>query len=272
MFMKLKLKFTKNYRIFGLYLQRALTYRGEFFLWTLIDAMPLLTMIVLWFAVYHQGNQIGQFDFKQLLTYYLIGHLMGGLISVHFEEEGIKWINDGTISTFFLRPFSFFKHAIVGALAWRTFKLIVTILPLIVIIALFFPQSVIAPKFITILCLIMFTFIGFCLDSLLSFAIVAIAFFFEQAKALIHLKWILDDLFDGSLLPLMLYPNWFQKIARFLPFQYRFAFPLEIYLGYRQDNQILLGFIYGLIWVLILAFLVRKLWQKALYKFTAVGN
>lgn len=242
------------------------------FLWRFIDAMPLLAMLALWLSVYSQGNRIGNYSLESLITYYIIGHLISSLIIVHFEEEGVKRVNDGTIATFLLKPYSFINHAMMISISSRIQTILLTIIPVLLLIIIFLNNTILFPNSTQLLALLLFIIIGYILDCLISFSIIATAFFFDQARTLIHLKWILAGIFGGSLLPLNLYPEWMEGISRLLPFQFQFAVPLEIYLGLKTGNEIIIAIISSLIWIGILYVGVNKYWNLALKRFTAVGN
>lgn len=262
----------KFWIIFSLHWQEALLYRAELLVWRIVEVIPLLAMLALWFGVYSQGNQVGQFTLNMLITYYIIGHIIRSSVSVHFEESGVTQVNDGTIARFFIRPFSYRKHILIDTISWRVFNLTVFTIPLLVLVFILLNEVLVTASFEKIFLIIIFLLAAWGIEVLTSLAIVAFAFYFEQARSLTHLKWILNGVLGGSLLPLSLYPEWFEKITRLLPFQYKFAVPMEIYLGQKNETQIVTALVGALAWVLVLYLLVNKFWNRAVKKFTAVGN
>lgn len=262
----------KYWVIFTLYWQEALMYRAELFVWRAIEAMPVLAMVVLWTAVYRQGNKIGEFNLDTLLTYYIIGNIIRTSVSVHFEEGGVKQVNDGTIARFFVRPYSYIRHALMDSISWRVFNLLVVAIPLLVVLFMVFPSLLLKTSLSRMAIVILFLLLAWGVEVLTSLAIVAAAFYFEQARAFTHLKWMLNGIFGGSLLPLSVYPRGFENIARILPFQFKFAVPMEIYLGQISGQQIVMSFIVALAWITGLFIVVRGFWNRAEKRFTSVGG
>jgi len=262
----------KYWVIFTIGWQVAILYREELILWRIIDAIPLLAMIVLWVSVYTSGNQVGNFTLPTLLTYYVMGSLFDSIVSTHFEEEGVREVNQGTMARFFIRPFSYQRHSLMNTLSWRLLTIMLSTIPILFFIFIFYRQLFIIPSPSQLLLLIIMGVLAFCIEFMLSLAIVAGSFFFEQANSFMHLKWILTGIFSGSLLPLSLYPHWMERLSRFLPFQFGFAVPIEIYLGQTTVNQAYWSVLLAFIWVITLFITVNWLWNRSVNKFTAVGN
>lgn len=262
----------KYWHIFQIHWQSSLVYRGELFLWTFIDSMPVFSMLVLWFSVYRFGNNVGDFQLQDLVTYFIIGNIISNTVTVHFELDIVSQINDGTIAKHFLKPFSLRQRLYIGELSWKTMSLFLSTLPLMLLMIAFFRHWLITPSPSQLFVLIIFIVLGTILDSMLSFIIMAGSFFLDQGRAISHFKWMLSGIFGGGLLPLVLYPTWLEKIARILPFQFKFAVPMEIYLGKLSTLTTINLIVYELAWIIILYSLVRISWHFALRKFTAVGS
>lgn len=264
-------KLRKYWRIFGVHWQAALIYRIELLLWRVIDVIPVLAMIALWLSVYRQGESLGQYGLTEIMSYYIVGQLLQMMTTVHFEEEGVHDVGDGTITRYLLKPYSYVQHAIIGALSWRTLTTVLTVIPAVALLWFMFGKAIHIPSPDQLLTLGALIIVGLTLDVLLSLLIVAAAFYFDQASSLIHLKWMLQGIFGGSMFPIDVYPSWLQQIARLLPFQFQFAVPLEIFLGKRTGLAILVSMVAAVIWILVLSLAVRMFWRAALRRFTAVG-
>ena len=58
-----------------------------------------------------------------------------------------------------------------------------------------------------------------------------LCFWTTRGAAIFDLYMTLELLLSGRLVPLPLMPDWVQEIARFLPFQWTFYFPIESLVG-----------------------------------------
>ena len=256
----------------AVYIKEALMYRAELMVWRAIDAIPILAMLTLWVSVYSHGNQMGQYSLRDILTYYILGNLIQAIVVVHFEEEGVRWVNDGSIARFFLKPFTFFHHAVIGSISWRAMSMILAVIPIVSLLMIVFREVIVIPHIWTLIAVLLAIVLGYGIDVMVSLLIVAAAFYFEQARALAHLKWMLAGVFGGSMLPLSLFPPWMESLGRFLPFQYQFAIPVEMYLGMMTGPQAAVALVKGTVWILVLAFIVAHCWQTGVKKFSAAGG
>jgi ABC-2 type transport system permease protein len=71
-------------------------------------------------------------------------------------------------------------------------------------------------------------------------------------------------------MPLM--PDWVQEIARFLPFQWAFFFPIESLVGDLSNAELVRGLFVQLLWILIGLAIFRVAWRFAIRRYSAVGG
>jgi ABC-2 type transport system permease protein len=79
-------------------------------------------------------------------------------------------------------------------------------------------------------------------------------------------------LLSGYLIPLSLFPHWLDRAARFLPFCYLQAFPVETLLGIRDRTQALVGLFMQLGWAALAWVALLLLWHRGLKRFAAFGG
>lgn len=262
----------KHWQIFLDYWQEAFAYRAEMILWAVIDSMPMAAMVFLWMGVYRFGGSLGNLSLASLITYYFFGYLLSRLMAVHFDENLVDQVRDGTIARFFIKPISFFTFTFAGELAWKILSLFISVIPISLAVWWLLPGVLQPISANLILPLFLYIVLGLILDCLFSFMVVIGAFYFDQGRALSHVKWIFASLFNGSLLPLAFYPPWMRGFAYFLPFQYQFAVPTQLYQRQLSVTQAYSGLFAELLWLIGLSFLVKFMWRQAAKRFTAVGN
>jgi len=268
--MRQKLK--KYTRILNIHLQVSLMYRAELIMWAVVNAFPMLGMILLWSSIYRDNQGVTGFSLQSLITYYLIGYLIGRFISTNVELDFIDEIRTGSISKYILKPFTVPKMMLMQELGWRVLNFAIVIVPIILLITIFGRNFLILPTLSGLLLVVVFITCSFTINVLISVLITAVAFFIDQGKTIVHSKWMLGGIFSGSLLPLTLYPDWLEKIARILPFQFQFSLPLEAYLSQLDGKGIIISITKAIIWIAVLWCANHLAWRKAINKFTAVGN
>src|ERR1051326_962144 len=83
-----------------------MTYRGDFFLSTLLRFLPMVTTILLWNAIYAGSgqNSLSGFDRHQMIAYLLLVHISRMFSSMPGLAHGIaRDIREGTLKKYLLR-------------------------------------------------------------------------------------------------------------------------------------------------------------------------
>jgi ABC-2 type transport system permease protein len=247
----------------------AVAYRAEMLVWLLSTTMPLV-MLALMSAVAREApiGRFGQADFTAYYLTALVVRLNTGawvIWEVNFE------IRQGTLAFRLLRPI----HPLVSYACEN-----VGAMPLRVLISL--PVAIVALLVVgpgrfthdpVLLLLFPFTILGAWLITFLAMAVIgSLAFRMEQSGSLFEVWLGLFGVFAGYLIPLELFPGWLETTARFLPFRYMLAFPVEMVIGMTPRAQALVEL--GVQWTFILglALVARLSWRAGLRRFSAVGG
>ncbi len=267
------MKAVRVYRaIFATHWQAALEYRAELFLWALFHAIPLVSMLLLWSSVYRTNQQLSGYTLPALSTYYIVGFIIGRFVVTNIELDYMDEVRSGTISKYFLKPISLKVYMTLQELSWRILNFFLIAMPLTGLLLLLIPSLISLPTLTTLITMSLLLALSFVINILISLLITGISFFIDQGRTLTHLKWMLEGICNGSLLPLTLYPDFLEKIARVLPFQLQFSAPLELYLHRISPSDTLKLFALALFWVVSLTIVVHLVWHRAQKHFTAVGN
>jgi ABC-2 type transport system permease protein len=100
----------------------------------------------------------------------------------------------------------------------------------------------------------------------------ALAFWVESSGALFEVWLGLFGVFSGYLVPLELFPRWLETTARFLPFRYMLAFPVEMVIGLTPRAAALRELAIQWAFVVLLALAARLAWRLGLRRFAAFGG
>lgn len=241
-------------------------------MWGVIDAMPLIGNLILWTMVFGSVDTIGGFTIKTMLLYYILGYCFQQMTGAHFEDHYVKEIINGNISGWLFKPLSLKKSMVFEELSWRVTGTIITLAPIAVLIWIMGIDIKSSMNFMQAAALLFVLASGYFIDAIFSLAIIATGFVFEEARSLMHLKWMLSWLFSGSMIPFELMPNWLEQLSKILPFQTRYYLPTNLYLGNMTDGQTIQSIGMVTIWMVFLYFWIKWLWARQLKKFTAVGS
>lgn len=258
--------------VFKTKLKGVLHYRGELILWSFIDGLPLISNLILWSVAFLNTDTISGLTRSAVISYYIIGYLFQDISGSHFEEHYIKEVLSGNINALLLKPVSVKKLMVVEEIAWRMFGMLFSVTP-VIIIGFIMGVDIFRPiplnQFVILALVVM---LSFFMETIYSLAIIAMSFIMEEARSLMHLKWMIQWLLSGSMIPFEFMPDWLSKIAQILPFQARYYLPTNIYLQTIDPSQLKHKLILMIIWAIVLYGAIKWLWQKNLRKFTAVGS
>jgi viologen exporter family transport system permease protein len=250
-------------------LAEAIAYRAEMLVWLLSTTMPLV-MLALMTAVAREGP-VGRFGQKDFTAYYLAALVVRLLTGAWVIWEVNFEIRQGTLAYRLLRPIHplvTYACENVGAMPLR----LVAAAP-IAIVALAVAGTGHLTKDPLLLAAFPVAIVGAWLITFLAMSLIgALAFWVESSGSLFEVWLGLFGVFSGYLVPLELFPAWLAATARFLPFRYMLAFPVEMVIGMTPRAAALgeLAVQWG--FVALLAAGARLAWRLGLRRFAAYGG
>lgn len=256
----------KYWVIFKNSFQTSLAYRADIFLMLFFEAFILLFLIYLWFSVYNQGNQIGDYSLKGLIFYYVfINFIMStiGAWSVSDQMGGI--IGSGEISSYLTKPISLRLDMFFDNLGGLMQRLLVHAVIALVIILIFKP-AIGSSFFYFAISLAIAAVINF-----LIFYIVGLTtFFFGVNFGFAFFIFGFSNFFSGTLIPLDILPKIFMIISNYLPFKFLAFIPASLLSGKIEWSNLYL--IEGIIWILFLYLFSNILYKYGLRKHESYGG
>lgn len=247
----------------------AVAYRAELLVWLLSTTMPLV-MLALMTAVSREGP-IGRFGSAEFVAYYLAALVVRLLTGAWVIWEVNFEIRQGTLSYRLLRP----VHPLVAYACEN-----VGAMPLRFAAALPIAAGAVwavGPGRVThdpvLLAAFPLSLLGAWLITFLAMSIIgALAFRVESSSALFEVWLGLFGVFSGYIVPLELFPAWLAHAARFLPFRYMLAFPVEMVVGMTPRSAALAEL--GIQWAFVLGLGLgaREVWRRGLRRFAAFGG
>jgi len=108
----------------------------------------------------------------------------------------------------------------------------------------------------------------------LSFLVSAVTFWYPE-----HNGWparfvafVIIEFLSGGLFPLDIFPQAVFKVLSFLPPAYFLFYPLQIYLGRLAKPEIFAVFAMMFVWLAVLYFCARLVWNKGVKIYGAYGR
>lgn len=252
--------------------EQILTYRISFIIWRLRSVTHILTLYFLWVAVLPQNTHFRVYGKEHILTYILGTSFIASLVASSQSNRLGAEINDGTISSYLLRPLNYFLYWFFLDLGDKSMNTVFALVEISTLILILHPPLFWQPDFRILLLAFIALLLAIILYFLFSLLLGFIGFWSPEVWGPRFIFSQLLVFFAGGLFPLDLLPKNIFTFLQFLPFTYLLFFPVKIYLGQLPYPQILFGLFVSSLWIILLYFLLQFIWQKGLKAYTAQGG
>jgi ABC-2 type transport system permease protein len=231
----------------------------------------LLLLYYVWLNLSRMTGRFAMYSAEELTTYVFLAHLLRAIIFGAQARLAALEINDGTFSTYLVKPVVHFWFVFWRELAQKTIYFIAAMFELVAFVLLtkahFVWQN--NPKFLFffVLAIVGAMFLYFLLTYLVSL----LAFWSREAMGPRFLfEWFME-FSSGAFFPLDILSKNFLLAFQFLPFAYIIFFPLKIYLGKWSAGEMASGIGLQLIFIIVFAMLVLLAWKRGLRRYVGEG-
>lgn len=261
----------KYFAIFKTSWANELEYRLAFLLARSRNIIYLLLLYYVWLSLSRMTGRFAMYSAEELTTYVFGAHLLRSIIFGGQSRLAALEINDGTFSTYLVKPVTHFWFVFWRELAQRAIYFLSAAVEIIIFILLTRARfiSQIDWKLLSgfILAVIGALFLYFLLTYLVSL----FAFWSREAMGPRFLfEWFLE-FGSGAFFPLDILSKTFLITFQFLPFAYLMYFPLKIYLGKWDFWQIVTGIGIQLVFIIFVSALAFVAWKRGLRKYSGEG-
>lgn len=264
----------RYFRIFLLHFQDVFEQRSKSFVWFLWGLLNTFILILYWRGAVPLTNYGSlALNIASLTTYYLLQIIIGAVCMSHIENDvGYRDIQSGQLSTYLLRPFSYYKEKLLTEIPYRILQGGMGCI-MVGIIFLFSKNILtIHQSFISFLLTMIIIVLAFFLSFTIKMIVGLTAFWVTDIGGLFQLSEMLIFVFAGYILPLYLFPKPWDMIAYFLPYGYIIYFPTLALQGTINTAMLLHIIFIQLIWLSSIYLIYRHLWKYGIRKFTALGQ
>ena len=247
----------------------ALAYRWDFLIDFFGQALvPVGIQLILWHSIFQQnGNSsFGGMTYSELLAYTWTSVLFSQVRGGNYDFALIEMIRTGSLSQSLLRPVG-----PVEFVFWRGFGEKMFTAGFCFLLGLI--ASYFADRSITNLILAMtLAVLGNVIHYLFGAILATVAFYWENAFAILLVKNMVVSLLSGELLPLNIFPEKFSIIWQSMPF-YLYVFgPTQIAMGKWSIADWSHHMMIGFAWCFAFAILVKITWKSAIYRYQGIGG
>ena len=233
-------------------------------------AEPVIYLVVWSTVARAQGGRVGGFTPGGLAAYYLVWTLVRNMNIVFTPYGWEERIRQGQLSAMLLRPLHPIHYDLAYFAGWKVVAIVLW-LPIGLGLSLVFrPELHVTALEAAVFAVAIWG--GYLIRSMLLWVLGMVTFWTTRVSALYELYFTAELLLSGRLVPLALMPAWAAGLAHLLPFQWTFAFPIEVLVGDLPAGRLAAGLAAQALWTAAGALGVAVVWRFGVRRYTAVNN
>ncbi len=233
-------------------------------------AEPIIYLVVWTTIAEQQGGTVNGLSAGYFAAYYIVWTLVRNMNVVFGAPYWEQRIREGDLNRDLLRPVLQLHYDIAYFAGWKVVVIVLWI-PLAFALSLLFDPAL-SPNAAQVATFAVAIWGAYLIRTMLQESLGMLCFWTTRGAAIFDLYLAAELLLSGRLVPMPLMPEWVQEIARFLPFQWAFYFPIESLVGDMSNVELLKGLGAQLLWILIGLAIFRIAWRYAIRRYSAVGG
>ena len=272
--------FRKYTKILRVSLTERMTYRGDFFLATILRFLPMVTTILLWHAIYKGAEhndaepvRLAGYNLHEMIAYLLLVHISRMFSSMPGLAAGIsRDIREGTLKKYLLQPIDMIAYLLSYRAAHKIAYIMTSSIPYALLFFLCRRYFDHFPDWQTLLLYLGSLLLAFLVGFFFEASIGMIGFWFLEVSSFLYIINTINFFVSGHMFPLDLLPSFWATLLRALPFQYLAYFPAAVFLGHIHGMALVYGLLGEVAWALFFIALSRWLYRLGLRQYSAYGG
>lgn len=247
-------------------------YKAGIFLGLFADIIFFVVQFTVWRTVFLNASsaEIGTYNLSDMITYYFIVNLIFRFSFMDTVYLGWQ-IWHGYFSNDLVKPWRVLVVAVLDSLAENFLNLILSI-PVTLLLLFWVREFIVFPDIGYFFLFLVTLVVGFVITLLFALLLQSLTFFFGDMEANIELFSIVTNFLAGAFVPLILLPDFIQKISAFLPFQFNFFLPAQVFLQKIPIDQVYGHLGIGALWIIGLSIVVQIVFKQGLKHYTGTGR
>ena len=232
--------------------------------------LKVFLLFYFWKAVYANRSTINEMNFSTMITYVIIALMLESYVS-GVGNNLSRGIKNGEIANELLKPYHYLDKLVSLDIGFKISNLIRISFPMFLISVLVLRVELPGSPVSLFLFLISALF-GVLIGTQLDLLIGILAFWTTNTWGIKILRDSIIKFFSGALVPLTLFPQWFQIIGDYLPFKHMIFIPVSIYVGQFNTHESINCLLFQFLWLILLFSIVRIVWMLSIRKITIFGG
>lgn len=265
----------KYWQIFKISFNQEFAYRFNFLMWRVRNVIQILIIFSFWNTIFSNSSQsLFGYDRAKILTYVFGILILRAVVLSSRAVDVAGEISSGNLTNLLLKPINYFKYWLCRDISSKALNILFSAVEIFLLYLWLKPPLYFQSNLLILLSFFISLFLAVLLFFVILFLVNMVSFFMPEnawAAQFLFIVIILE-FFSGGIFPLDILPDFLQRIFSYLPFYYLLFFPLQVYLGKMSYFLVFRGILISLFWLLILSFLLLRVWRLGLKVYNAEGR
>ncbi|MFN2371584.1 MAG: ABC transporter permease [Candidatus Krumholzibacteriia bacterium] len=180
---------------------------------------------------------MGGLTVQQMITYVAVGWIGRSFYFNNIGRDLMHQVREGHIAMQLIKPYDLQSVMMFEAAGEAVFRLLMFSVPISVVVVPLFGISLPEDPALLGWTVLSFT-LSLVVYSQLNFLVGCLAFHMKNIDGVLRAKMVSGDFLAGVIVPFSFFPEWFQRVVEWLPFQAIGYVPVMIYLGQRPGDAL----------------------------------
>ncbi|MDP4143793.1 MAG: ABC-2 family transporter protein [Bacillota bacterium] len=257
-------------------IQRAMSYRMNFFMFAIGGLIQVFVTYYLWIAIFKSSptSTLNGFTLSNIIVYIFMSNITARAVNSSGDMIVGEEVLTGDIAMNLIRPISYHLRLLFQCLGTVAYQFVTLSVPMWIglILVRYYTAHELPPSIGTILLYTCSCLLSFYILFLFNFCFGMLAFYVTYIWGLRVCKNSIFNFFSGQIIPLAFFPLWFQHAMNFVPFGSINYTPVMIYLQKLTGYEALKAILVQVVWIGVLFLISRLIWKKATKRLMILGG
>lgn len=259
---------------FKLYFLTSFQYRFDMVINLLMSNVQLLVTLVFWIIIFQSNHEgmINGYSMTDMITFFVASSLFRVFVLNRGGYEIVRLIKSGDLSKVLIKPYGLNLFLYCKNLSGSLFEFFRQFAFLLLVIPFFAGYFTWKISIYSFLVLLLFLAVSSVISHLLWNLLGMMAFWLEEATAVMWSFSVILNLLSGMFIPLDFFPDWSVSMLELMPFAAFTYIPAKIYMNQLPAEKVtILLIVYGF-WILALTAVNSAVWKTGVRKYSAIGG
>lgn len=261
-------------KIFVLHFQHVLEQRLRAFVWLIVTFVNPFLLILFWRGALSGNNEIAPgWNISTLTSFYILVAVAGNLLNSNVEEDVSELdVKNGELVRYLVKPISYYWMKIFEEMPYHVLRAGYCLIAIGILNVFFGKIIAISSDPLTLLLTVVIAVLASFISNTFKLIIGLTSLWLTDIWGFFEAINVAHAVLSGSLLPLVLLPEWLRFVSNILPFVYIIYYPVAALIGRLNYGELITVIAIQSLWLIGLVLIYKKVWTEGIKKFTSIGQ